>query len=30
MQAEEFVRKWREGAPAHELSERAGAQANGV
>ncbi|HEX6017945.1 MAG TPA: type IIL restriction-modification enzyme MmeI, partial [Burkholderiaceae bacterium] len=28
MQAEEFVRKWREGAPAHELSERAGAQAH--
>lgn len=28
MQTDEFVRKWREGAPAHQLSERAGAQAH--
>lgn len=28
MQAHEFVRKWQPGSPAHELNERAGAQAH--
>ena len=26
MQAQEFIRKWSPGSPAHELNERAGAQ----
>ncbi len=28
MQADDFIRKWRAGAPAHQLGERAGAQAH--
>jgi hypothetical protein len=28
LQAQEFIRKWRAGSPAHELNERAGAQAH--
>ncbi len=28
MQAQDFVRKWQAGSPAHELNERAGAQAH--
>lgn len=28
MQAPQFIRKWSPGAPAHELNERAGAQAH--
>ena len=28
MQAQDFIRKWQAGAPAHELNERAGAQAH--
>ena len=28
MQANDFIRKWGPGGPAHELTERAGAQAD--
>ncbi len=28
MQAQQFIRKWQAGAPAHALNERAGAQAH--
>ncbi len=28
MQAQEFIRKWSPGSPAHDLNERAGAQAH--